>query len=107
MTKITIRNLDEETKDALRYLAARRRHSMEAEIRDILRQSVKGLARPAPLPCPPEEKAPLAANRAAPAAPDPEDPNAAKVRKMFADMNRQFEELGLGTVELPEILQLK
>ena len=38
MPNITIRNLDEETKERLRVRAARRKHSMEYEARSILRE---------------------------------------------------------------------
>jgi plasmid stability protein len=114
VTIITIRNLDEETKDRLRMLAAMHRHSMEAEIREILRCSVRDNSRPAPDPQPladPDRLSPPAANQPIPAGPDHawdrEDPNAAKVRNMFADLNRQFVELGLSPVELPQILQPK
>ena len=42
MTSITIRNLDEETKDRLRIRAARRRRSMDDEARNILREALAG-----------------------------------------------------------------
>ena len=40
MASITIRNLDEETKDRLRIRAARRRRSMEDEACNILREAL-------------------------------------------------------------------
>lgn len=40
MASITIRNLDEETKERLRVCAARRRRSMEDEARNILREAL-------------------------------------------------------------------
>jgi plasmid stability protein len=40
MASITIRNLDEQTKERLRVRAARRRRSMEAEARHILRTAL-------------------------------------------------------------------
>ncbi len=40
MASITIRNLDERTKERLRVRAARRRRSMEDEARNILRAAV-------------------------------------------------------------------
>ena len=40
MASITIRNLDEETKDRLRIRAARRRRSMEDEVCNILRKAL-------------------------------------------------------------------
>jgi plasmid stability protein len=40
MASITIRNLDERTKDRLRVRAARRKRSMEDEARNILRAAV-------------------------------------------------------------------
>ena len=40
MASITIRNLDQETKDRLRIRAARRRRSMEDEARNILREAL-------------------------------------------------------------------
>ena len=40
MGSITIRNLDDETKDRLRVRAARRRRSMEDEARNILRETL-------------------------------------------------------------------
>ena len=42
MASITIRNLDQETKDRLRVRAARRRRSMEDEARNILREALAG-----------------------------------------------------------------
>jgi plasmid stability protein len=114
VTIITIRNLDDETKHRLQLLAAINRRSMEAEIREILRFSVRDNPRPAPDPQPladPDRLSPPATNQRIPAGPDHawdrEDPNAAKVREMFADLNRQFVEFGLSPVELPEILQPK
>lgn len=40
MTTLTIRNLDSVVKDKLRTVAARHGHSMEAEVRDILRDAL-------------------------------------------------------------------
>lgn len=40
MASITIRNLDDETKERLRVRAAQRRRSMEDEVRHILRAAV-------------------------------------------------------------------
>lgn len=40
MASITIRNLDDETKDRLRIRAAYRRRSMEDEARNILREAL-------------------------------------------------------------------
>ncbi|HOP16294.1 MAG TPA: plasmid stabilization protein [Gammaproteobacteria bacterium] len=40
MASITIRNLDDETKERLRVRAAHRRRSMEAEARSILREAL-------------------------------------------------------------------
>ena len=40
MASITVRNLDDEVRDQLRLLAARRGHSMEAEVRSILTEAV-------------------------------------------------------------------
>jgi antitoxin FitA len=40
MASITIRNLDEDIKRRLRIRAAEHGHSMEEEVRDVLRQSV-------------------------------------------------------------------
>ena len=40
MASITIRNLDEETKERLRVSAARRKRSMEDEARNILREAL-------------------------------------------------------------------
>lgn len=42
MASITIRNLDEATKDRLRIRAAHRRRSMEEEARNILREALAG-----------------------------------------------------------------
>ena len=41
MAGITIRNLDDETKERLRVRAAHRRRSMEEEARNILREALK------------------------------------------------------------------
>lgn len=46
MASITIRNLDEETKQRLRLRAAHRRHSMEQEARLILRGALAGESEP-------------------------------------------------------------
>lgn len=40
MATLTIRDLDDQTKDRLRVRAARRRRSMEEEVRQILREAV-------------------------------------------------------------------
>ena len=40
MASITIRNLDDQTKDRLRVRAAHRRRSMEEEARNILREAL-------------------------------------------------------------------
>jgi len=40
MAQILIRNLDEEIKDRLRFLAARHHRSLEAEVREVLRSAV-------------------------------------------------------------------
>ena len=40
MASITIRNLDESVKRRMRLRAARRNHSMEDEVRDILRAAL-------------------------------------------------------------------
>ena len=42
MASITIRNLDDETKERLRVRAAHRRRSMEEEARNILREALTG-----------------------------------------------------------------
>ena len=47
MASITIRNLDERIKARLRIRAARRRHSMEEEARQILREALTDDAKPA------------------------------------------------------------
>ena len=49
MASITIRNLDDETKERLRARAAHRRGSMEEEARQILRAALEG---PAPVTAP-------------------------------------------------------
>lgn len=41
MASITIRNLDDETKERLRVRAAQRRRSMEEEARNILREALE------------------------------------------------------------------
>ena len=45
MSSITIRNLDPAIKERLRVRAAEHGHSMEAEVRHILRTTLKGPAR--------------------------------------------------------------
>jgi antitoxin FitA len=47
MATLTIRNLDALLKERLRVRAAQRGHSMEAEVRDILRDTLKEPERPA------------------------------------------------------------
>ncbi|PLR35842.1 plasmid stabilization protein [Chimaeribacter californicus] len=42
MATLTIRNLDDEIKELLRLAAARNGHSMEEEVRAILRQAMLG-----------------------------------------------------------------
>ncbi|MDU6410187.1 MAG: plasmid stabilization protein [Yersiniaceae bacterium] len=42
MATLTIRNLDDEIKDRLRLAAARNGHSMEEEVRAILREAMLG-----------------------------------------------------------------
>ncbi|QCR34769.1 plasmid stabilization protein [Nissabacter sp. SGAir0207] len=42
MATLTIRNLDDEVKELLRLAAARNGHSMEEEVRSILRQAMLG-----------------------------------------------------------------
>ncbi len=49
MASITIRNLDEGLKRRLRVRAAEHGHSMEEEVREILRQVVEGNAPPSNL----------------------------------------------------------
>jgi len=44
MASITIRNLDDETKERLRVRAAQRRRSMEEEARNILREALEAEA---------------------------------------------------------------
>ena len=46
MATLTIRNIDDETKEQLRVRAARKGHSMEEEVRIILKQTVHGLTGP-------------------------------------------------------------
>jgi antitoxin FitA len=46
MAQIIVRNLDEAVKDKLQQRAARAGHSMEAEVRDILRNAVKDEGKP-------------------------------------------------------------
>lgn len=46
MGMVTVRNLDEQVKARLRERAARRGHSMEAEIREILADAVRERAEP-------------------------------------------------------------
>ena len=40
MAQLIVRNLDDDVKDKLRHRAARRRRSLEAEVRDILAAAV-------------------------------------------------------------------
>ena len=46
MAQVIVRNLEEVVKRKLKRRAARHRHSMEEEIRDILRDAVKNEGRP-------------------------------------------------------------
>ena len=46
MATLTIRNLDAAVKERLRVRAAQHGHSMEAEVRDILQQTLKEPERP-------------------------------------------------------------
>jgi antitoxin FitA len=45
MSSITVRNLDPALKERLRVRAAEHGHSMEAEVREILRTTLSGAAR--------------------------------------------------------------
>ena len=47
MATLTIRNLDAALKERLRVRAARHEHSMEAEVRDILQDTLNEPERPA------------------------------------------------------------
>lgn len=47
MAQFTVRNLEEDVKARLKQRAARHGFSMEEEVRQILRNAVKGEARPA------------------------------------------------------------
>jgi plasmid stability protein len=46
MAQLVVRNLDEDVKARLQKRAKRHGHSMEEEVRDILRNAVKGEDRP-------------------------------------------------------------
>lgn len=46
MAQLIVRNLDDTVKEKLQRLAERHHHSMEEEVRDILRDAVKDEARP-------------------------------------------------------------
>lgn len=46
MASITIRNIEDSLKTRLRIKAAKRGHSMEEEVRIILRQAVEGVTGP-------------------------------------------------------------
>jgi len=47
MAQLVVRNLDDDVKQALQARARRHRRSLEAEIRDILRDAAKAEKRPA------------------------------------------------------------
>ena len=47
MASITIRNFDDDLKERLRVLAAKHGHSMEEEVRIILRRALGGVSGPA------------------------------------------------------------
>jgi len=47
MATLTVRNLDAALKERLRVRAAQHGHSMEAEVRDILQNTLNGPERPA------------------------------------------------------------
>ena len=49
MAQILVRDLEDDVKERLQRRAARHGHSMEAEVRDILRDVVKAEQAPAPL----------------------------------------------------------
>ena len=48
MAQVIVRNLDDSVKRKLQRRAAKHEHSMEAEIRDILRDAIKGEDRAEP-----------------------------------------------------------
>lgn len=105
MASILIRNLDDETKDRLRLLAARHRRPLEAEVREILRYSVMHAQR-----LEPDSYAPVFPDRNPPPATDQEPPLAARSEvpfvldeaKVIADTNRLLVKMGLSELMLPE-----
>lgn len=107
MGSITIRNVDEQTKEGLRLLAVMHRRSMEAQIREILRESVKDVPRFAlelyPED-PPDGDVPLAAAPETPLAPRRPVPPSSEV--VIAEINRQLEKMGMSEFALPEDLPL-
>ena len=48
MAQVLVRNLDDDVKERLQQRARQHGHSMEEEIRDILRQAMAGEGAPAP-----------------------------------------------------------
>jgi len=104
VTKITIRNLDEETKRNLQVLAAMHGHSMEAEIRLILRDYASHAPRfaPASHPLSSRWEAPLATGREMPPAHDDEVRFVTEGPDLIPGINRQLEKMGLSQFALPE-----
>jgi plasmid stability protein len=94
MASILIRNLDEETKGRLRMLAAMHRRSLEAEVREILRDSVKDAPRLMPEWAVPDREAPPATSQVVPPAMDE--------KETIAGINRQMEKMGFGYLAIPE-----
>lgn len=113
MAAILIRNLDEETKDRLRMLAAMHRRSLEAEVREILRYQVMHAPRLVPESDPPPapgRELRLAADHDSDSEQD--SPHASRAprgmdpREAILTVNRELEKLGMGAFALPEDLPL-
>lgn len=102
MPIITIRDVDEETKRSLQVLAAMHGRSMEAEIREILRYSVREAPDFMPESAAPDRELPPATDQAAPLPMDQEIPLATNGEELIASINRQLEQMGLSHWALPE-----
>jgi plasmid stability protein len=113
VTIITIRNLDDETKHRLQMLAAMHRRSMEAEIREILRYSVRDAPRLLPEPYPlvpldrevpftPDQDQARALELDQPLVPGHAVPLALNEEELISVVNRQLDKMGFSEFAIPQ-----
>ena len=103
MPKITIRDVDEETKGRLRVLAAMHGRSMEAEVREILhyhlRDAPRLTAESYPPPAP-DRELPVAADHDSDSGDLPLAPRGMDQQEAILLVNRELEKLGMSEFAL-------